>query len=146
MKLLERLVWIASTAAVMRVQAVPTHNDSEFSYSPSILTELAVLDQADAYLKKEKTASEAHLRSQGVLKPEITLTPWTPEDDEPPLGIPSFIWGCCFNFLGVVLVYIMTDENNKETKRAFWGCVVGSTTCIVGSLLYWLLMLGIVVI
>ncbi|MFB6342734.1 hypothetical protein ACE1ET_13480 [Saccharicrinis sp. FJH62] len=52
-----------------------------------------------------------------------------PEDDvdttEPPLGIPSFLWGCVFGVVGIIIVYIFTDENKVELKKALNGCVVG---------------------
>ena len=48
---------------------------------------------------------------------------------EPPLGIPSFIWGCCLGFVGIGIVYFMT-EDKEETKKALWGCILGT---VVGT-------------
>lgn len=51
-------------------------------------------------------------------------------DDEvatvgPPLGVPSFLWGCAFGVVGIIVVYIFTDENEAELKKALNGCIVG---------------------
>lgn len=45
-------------------------------------------------------------------------------DSEPPLGIPSFLWGCILGIVGILLVYILTDGDKMETKKALWGMLV----------------------
>ena len=47
-----------------------------------------------------------------------------------PLGIPSFLWGCLLSWVGIILVYFLTEENKDETKKAVWGCVAGSVAYI----------------
>lgn len=44
--------------------------------------------------------------------------------DDPPLGIPSFLWGMCLGLPGLAVVYFIT-EDDEETKKALWGCLVG---------------------
>jgi len=44
--------------------------------------------------------------------------------DDPPLGIPSFLWGMCLGLPGLAVVYFVT-EDDEETKKALWGCLVG---------------------
>lgn len=44
--------------------------------------------------------------------------------DELPLGIPAFWWGCVLTVLGVVLVYVLTDQDKEQTKKALFGCLV----------------------
>ena len=57
---------------------------------------------------------------------------------EPPLGIPSFLWGCVFGVVGVALVYFMTDEDKDETKKALIGCVVAGLSYSVFWVIYYL--------
>jgi len=45
-------------------------------------------------------------------------------ENEPPLGIPSFLWGCILGIIGILLVYILTDGDKMETKKALWGMLV----------------------
>lgn len=52
---------------------------------------------------------------------------------DPPLGIPSFFWGCLLGWVGMLIVYLITEDTD-ETKKALWGCVtasVGSTLLVV---------------
>lgn len=51
---------------------------------------------------------------------------------EPPLGIPSFLWGCILGPIGIVLVYVISEDED-ETKKALYGCLAS-----VGAyLLFW---------
>ena len=49
----------------------------------------------------------------------------------PPLGIPSFLGGCVLSWVGILLVYFLTEENKAETKKAVWGCVAGAAAYIL---------------
>lgn len=51
---------------------------------------------------------------------------------QPPLGIPSWIWGCVFGVAGLAVVYFVTDDKD-ETMKALWGCVAST---VVGIILY----------
>lgn len=42
-----------------------------------------------------------------------------------PLGIPSFLWGCCFGAVGVLIVYLTADDP-EETKKSVYGCITGA--------------------
>ncbi len=59
--------------------------------------------------------------------------------EEPPLGIGSFWWGCLFGILGILLVYVVTEDND-EVKQALKGCVVGTLVSVV---LYFGLYIGL---
>lgn len=48
-----------------------------------------------------------------------------------PAGIPAFWWGCVLTILGVVLVYVLTDKDNAQTKKALMGCLVSGGVYII---------------
>ncbi|MFB6316983.1 hypothetical protein [Saccharicrinis sp. FJH54] len=59
--------------------------------------------------------------------------------DGPPLGIPSFLWGCLLSWVGLLLVYLLTEENKDETRKALWGCIANAGVWglyFVGSLVF----------
>lgn len=56
--------------------------------------------------------------------------------DELPLGVPAFWWGCVLTVLGVVLVYVLTDQDKEQTKKALFGCLVAGGIYIV----YWIIV------
>ena len=39
-----------------------------------------------------------------------------------PGGLPSFLWGFCLGAIGILIVWLVT-EDNAELKKALWGCV-----------------------
>jgi hypothetical protein len=59
--------------------------------------------------------------------------------DDPPLGIPSFLWGMCLGLPGLAVVYFVT-EDDEETKKALWGCLVSVAVYGVLYVLYILLL------
>lgn len=41
-----------------------------------------------------------------------------------PLNIPAFWWGCVLGVLGIILVYVLTDKDKEQTKKALYGCLI----------------------
>jgi hypothetical protein len=56
---------------------------------------------------------------------------------EPPLGIPSFLWGCVFGWVGLLVVYITTDNDKEQVKKALYGCI---TSTVVGVVFYFIVI------
>lgn len=55
----------------------------------------------------------------------------------PALGIPSFWWGCVLGVVGIAIVYIVSDQDADEAKKALWGCVASSVGWIAFYFLFW---------
>jgi hypothetical protein len=51
--------------------------------------------------------------------------------DELPLNIPAFWWGCVLGPIGVLAVYLITDKDKDQTKKALFGCLVTAAVYIV---------------
>jgi hypothetical protein len=49
-----------------------------------------------------------------------------------PAGIPSFWWGCVIGVIGILIVYLITEDSD-ETKSALYGCIVGT---VAGAVIY----------
>ncbi len=60
---------------------------------------------------------------------------------DPPLGIPSFVWGACFGVAGIAVVYFVADDRD-ETKKAFIGCAVVEGGLFIIYIIVWVLILG----
>lgn len=54
---------------------------------------------------------------------------------EPPLGIPSFVWGFCLGIPGLAIVYFVAEDSD-ETKKALWGCVAANALYVVVYVVY----------
>lgn len=37
-----------------------------------------------------------------------------------------FWWGCCLGIVGLLIVYIVTDNDKGQVKNALIGCIIGS--------------------
>ncbi len=48
------------------------------------------------------------------------------QNDEAPLGIAPFLWGCVLGWVGLLVVYLVTDGDKAQTKKALTGCLVGT--------------------
>jgi len=51
-------------------------------------------------------------------------------------GIPGFLWGCVFSWVGVLVVYLVSQDR-AETKSAIIGCVVGAIAYGLFYGVYW---------
>ncbi len=57
------------------------------------------------------------------------------------LGIPPFWWGFFFGWVGILIVYLMTDNDKEQTKKALNGCLVQGGVAVVFSVVYALFLL-----
>ncbi len=56
-----------------------------------------------------------------------------------PLNIPAFWWGCVLSWVGVLIVYLVTDKDKDQTKKALYGCLIGAAIYLV----WWLVIGGL---
>ena len=108
----------------------------------AVQKEFAGLEQVTDILSENPFMTYSMLmETNALLSESLNLTPLSAlpmSPGEPFLGIPSFLWGCSFGIVGVLIVYIGSDKNEAEAKKALWGCVVGTavSTGIVIVLYY----------
>ena len=57
--------------------------------------------------------------------------------EEPPLGIPSFLWGCILGVIGILLVYVLTDGDKAEVKKSLWGFLVAVGVYVIIYVAAW---------
>jgi len=58
------------------------------------------------------------------------------QEGEAPLGIPAFLWGCFLGWVGILLLYIVTDNDKEQVKKALKGCLVAGGLYIVIGVVY----------
>ncbi len=61
--------------------------------------------------------------------------------DEPALGIGGFWWGLILGWVGILIVYLVT-EDSEETKKALYGCIVQGVVGLACYVLYVALIVG----
>jgi len=118
-------------------------DESAFSFDEKLLNdELNELNELDAFLEENEDVTYEALAEAGsplVADVASTASPMgmAGQSGEPPLGIPSFLWGCIFGVVGLAVVYIMTEQDMDETKKALWGCVASTAISAVLYLVIW---------
>lgn len=118
-------------------------DESAFSFDEElILSELSELNELDAYLEANASVTYETLANEAsnlIANIESSAAPMgmADQEGEPPLGIPSFLWGCVGGVVGLLIVYIMTDNDKEETKKALWGCVASTAVVTVVYLVAW---------
>lgn len=59
------------------------------------------------------------------------------------IGIPPFWYGFCFGIIGIVLVYILTDNDKELTQKALKGCLVSAAVGVGLYIVYVALLVGL---
>lgn len=99
-----------------------TYNETEVSVN------MEQLDELETYVNNHEGVTYEEVKAENAeLVANVSETPMLigRTQKKPPLGIPSFLWGCIFGVAGLAVVYFITD-NKKETKKALWGCVTST--------------------
>jgi hypothetical protein len=101
-----------------------------FSYDAvTVENQMAQLDQLEAFLLDNPGMTLSQMTSTSnplvlTVGESYGINGLTLLDDKT-LGIPGFIWGCCLNWVGILVVYLV-GKDPVQTKQAILGCVVGS--------------------
>jgi hypothetical protein len=107
------------------------------------LNQLAELVAANTNLTySDLQYSNANLVTSMNLVPETGIPGGA--SGEPLLGIPSFLWGCGLGVVGLVVVYIGTEQDMVETKKALWGCITAGAVYGVVYIVYYVAVLSAV--
>ncbi len=65
--------------------------------------------------------------------------------DDKALGIPGFWWGFCLLGLGILMVFLLVDNDRakkEQIRKALIGCLVGAVSYVVAYFLFFVLILG----
>ncbi len=101
---------------------------SELNQLASMVTANADLTYTSLQLTNSNLVTSLRLVPESVL-PDGT--------NNPVLGIPSFLWGCAFGVVGMLVVYLVSNQDMVETKKALWGCITWTAVVIVLDLVWW---------
>ena len=101
-----------------------------FSYDAvTIENQMAQLDQLEGYVLDNPGITLGQMATNGNALASLVSDPNGISGfnliNEKVLGIPSFLWGCVFSWVGVLVVYLI-GQDKAETKSAIIGCVVGA--------------------
>ena len=101
-----------------------------FSYDAvTIENQMAQLDQLEGYVLDNPGITLGQMATAGNTLASLVSDPNGISGfsliNEKVFGIPSFLWGCVFSWVGILVVYLV-GQDPAETKSAIIGCVVGA--------------------
>jgi hypothetical protein len=107
----------------------------------AVQTEFTQLNQLATMVISNSDLTYTALKlADGNLVESLRLVPESalPQSEKNPvLGIPSFLWGCGLGVVGMLVVYIVSDKDKVETKKAMWGCITWTAVVVVVDLIWW---------
>lgn len=127
--------------------SIVSFDESVFLLDEKLLfAEFTELTDLDIYVEANKGVTFSDLENEGNLLIANMHNSAFPmgmaeSEGEPPLGIPSFLWGCVFGVLGILIVYIVTENDKEEAKKAMWGCAVAGASYIVLAVVYFFVIM-----
>ncbi|MBN1949812.1 MAG: hypothetical protein JW801_01325 [Bacteroidales bacterium] len=103
-----------------------------FSYdSDALNNELHALTELETYVQSYPDVTLAELQVENhplmdnLMFANLSNGMLNSLTGAPVLGINGFWWGCAFNWVGILIVYLVADDS-EQTKKALWGCIVNS--------------------
>lgn len=101
-----------------------------FSYDAvTVENQMAQLNQLEVYVLENPGVTLGQMASNGNALASMVSDPNGINGfnlmNEKVFGIPGFLWGCVFSWVGVLVVYLV-GQDKAETKSAIIGCVVGA--------------------
>lgn len=141
------IVMLAAQNNVLAAKTIETGmssmEESAFTLDQEAFDEaLSELNELDSYLALNEDLTYSDLETAGnelITNISDIAAPMgtAPQEDDSLMGIPAFWWGCVLGWVGWLLVYVLTDQDKAQTKKAFTGCLISSGVSVALSVLYW---------
>ena len=130
----------SATAKTVSVE-IPSIDESVLSLNDDALNQaMEKLNQLDNYLDQNEGVTFNELKDSGsdlIANVSDSVSPMgMAQDDDSPLGIPAFLWGCVLGWVGLLIVYLVTDGDKTQTHKALIGCLVGTGVWVVFYVVY----------
>lgn len=121
----DNLVAIASLNAETLAAPAVTESQVMTFNEKAVNAEFEKLNKLEEYVAAHEGATIEDVKDTELtqdLKLDTNVTNAVVAGDLP-LGIPAFWWGCVLGLLGVLAVYLITDKDKEQTKKALYGCL-----------------------
>ncbi|MCF8324327.1 MAG: hypothetical protein K9I84_05160 [Leadbetterella sp.] len=130
MKKILSLITILALSFTVATAAEPINFDAQ-----NIDSEFEQLNKIEKFVINNEGTTLDNLKSQNSelltdIKIEADAASVVASSDLP-AGIPAFWWGCVLSWVGLILVYVLTDKDSAQTKKALLGCLVGAGVWVI---------------
>ncbi len=120
---------------------MPSIDESAFNIDmESLQTAMQDLNKLETYLDQNAGVTYSDLEAVGselIINVSGSSSPMgMDQDGDDLMGIPPFLWGCVLGWVGLLLVYILTDNDKAQVKKAFTGCLVSTGVSVALYVVY----------
>lgn len=128
---------LATLCLVFNLQAKP----AEFSYDTrKVDAEFGQLNKLENYVTANPNATIADTKAASMASSMDLDLATVDVAKELPANIPAFWWGFCLTWVGLIVVYVITDNDKDQVKKALKGCIISS---VVGLVVYLIAVVGV---
>lgn len=139
---MKKILLTTASAIVFSVSTLFAGGADMFQLNESKLdADFQKLDKVEAYVKGNDVSKVEDIDASLLENMELSsdASSILSSENEPALGIPSFVWGFCLGWVGILVTYLIT-EDKEETKKALIGCVVGALAGVVIWLVFFVII------
>ncbi len=134
---MKKILLIAAMAMFMTCQGLWANQSDDFKYNQKqVQDEFSDLNLLEQTVIDNSFITLSEMKSQNMLADKFGNLNLTTMMMEPALGIPGFWWGCVLGPVGILVVYLLTDNDKPEVKKALYGCLVSGGLYIVWWVVY----------
>lgn len=137
-----KVLLFALIAVLVSLQPLMAGEADDFKFDrQQVQDEFADLNRLEQTVVQNDFMSLFELKDNNLLSAEFASMNLGTMMPEAALGIPGFWWGCVLGIVGILVVYLVTDNDRDEVKSAFTGCIVGTVLQVGFYLIYYLVIL-----
>jgi hypothetical protein len=140
---MKKLLLFASMVIFLGCQNLWANQAADFQVDKQqVLNEFSELNQLEQTVIQNDFMSLSEMQSKNMISSRYgNLNLTNGMMMEPALGIPGFWWGCVFGPVGILIVYLVTDNDRDEVKKSLYGCIVSGAFWIAWEV-FWLVVYG----
>ncbi len=136
---MKKFLLIAAMAIFMSCQGLWANQADDFKYNKQqVQDEFSDLNQLEQMVIDNSFLTLSEMQNNNMLSSRFSDLNLTGSMMmEPALGIPGFWWGCVLGPVGILVVYLVTENDGSEVKKAFYGCLVGTGFWVVLNVIFY---------
>lgn len=135
------ILLIATLAIIMVSQGLRANQADDFKFDKlQIQKEFTDLNSLEQTVIDNNFISLSEMQSKNIFSSQLSNLNLTGNSMmEPAIGIPGFWWGCVLGPVGILVVYLVTENDKAEVKQALYGCLVSGAFWVAWEI-FWLLV------
>ena len=139
---MKKILLVAAMALFMSCQGLWANQADDFKYNKQqVQDEFSSLNLLEQTVIDNSFITLSEMQSKNMLSGQFSNLNLTSIMMEPALGIPGFWWGCVLGPVGILVVYLVTENDKDEVRKSLYGCLVSTGVWIVFEVI-WIVALG----